>query len=97
MSDRSGWMSAVAIAGLAILCCGGPLLVVGAASLGVGAWLAAHGYWLLAGLAVLLAGGGLIALYRRRQASAACAVDQRGRVGEGLSQVPSEPNKMSGR
>ena len=87
----------MAIAGLAILCCAGPLVVVGAASLGVGAWLAAHGLWLLGGLAVLLAGGALIAVYRRRQASAACAADQRGTVSAGLSQAPSEPNEISGR
>jgi membrane protein implicated in regulation of membrane protease activity len=97
MSDRSGWMGTVAIAGVAIICCAGPLLVVGAASLGVGAWLAAHGFWLLGGLALLLAAGALIVVYRRRQASAACAVDQRGTAGSGLTKVSSEPNKMSGR
>lgn len=85
----------MAIAGLAIICCAGPLLVVGAASLGVGAWLAAHGFWLLGGLALLLAGGALTVIYRRRQASAACALDQRGPGSSDLSEVPSEPNGSS--
>lgn len=97
MSDRSGWIGTVAVAGLAIICCAGPFLVVAMASLGAGAWLAAHGLWLLGGLALLLAGGALMVVYRRRRASAVCAVDQRGTAGSGLTQVPSEPNEFRGR
>lgn len=97
MSDRSGWISTVAVAGLAISCCAGPFLVVAVASLGAGAWLAAHSLWLLGGLALLLAGAALMVVYRRRQASAACAADQRGTAGARLGQVPSEPNEISGR
>ena len=97
MSDRSGWISTVAVAGLVIICCAGPILVVGLVSLGVGAWLAAHGLWLLGGLALLLAGGAVLVAYRRRRASAVCAVDQRGTAGSGLTQVQSEPNEFRGR
>ncbi|HKA12542.1 MAG TPA: hypothetical protein VKI99_18930 [Candidatus Dormibacteraeota bacterium] len=44
MSDRNGGsLGVVAMAGLAVICCAGPLLVVALSSLGVGAWLAAHG------------------------------------------------------
>ncbi len=77
----------MAVAGLAIICCAGPLLVVGAASLGVGAWLAAHGLWLLGGLALLLAGGAVVTAYRRTQASA----------GSHVSQIPSEAHELSDR
>ena len=87
----------MAVAGLVVICCAGPILVVGLVSLGVGAWLAAHGLWLLGGLALLLAGGALMVVYRRRRASAACAVDQRGTAGAGLSRVRSEPNEISDR
>jgi hypothetical protein len=64
MSERSGWLGAVAVGGLAIICCAGPLLVVGAVSLGVGAWLATHSLWLLGGLALLLVGGAVVFAYR---------------------------------
>ena len=97
MSDRSGWLGTVAVAGLAIICCAGPLLVVGAAGLGVGAWLAAHGLWLLGGLALLLAGRAVVTAYRRTQASAACAVDERGAAGSHVSQIPSEAHELSDR
>ena len=97
MTERSGWLGAVAVAVLAIICCAGPLLAVGAVSLGVGAWLAAHGLWLLGGLALLLAGGAVVVAYRRRQASAACAVDDRGAAGSHVSQTPSEAHELSDR
>ena len=97
MSERSGWLGAVAVAGLAIICCAGPLLVVGAVSLGVGAWLAAHGLWLLGGLALLLAGGVVVVAYRRRQATAACAVDERGASDSHVSEIPSKAHEPSDR
>jgi hypothetical protein len=78
MNDRiSGVAGMVGVAGLAIVCCAGPLLVTAAVSLGLGAWLAAHGLWLLGGLGVLVAGVAMIAALRRRRA-ATCAVDERG-------------------
>ena len=95
MTERSGWLGAVAVGGLAIICCAGPLLVVGAASLGVGAWLAAHGLWPLGGPALVLAGGAVVVAYRRRLASAACAVDKRGAAGSHVSQIPSEAHELS--
>ena len=97
MSDRTGWLGTAAVAGLAVICCAGPLLVVGLASLGAGAWLAAHGLWLLGGLVLLLASAALMIAYRRRRAMAACAVVERDGARPGLTQVPSEPNKASGR
>lgn len=97
MSDRTGWVGTVAVAGLAIICCAGPLLVVGVASLSVGAWLAAHGLWLLGGLGLLVAGGALVVAYRRRQTSAACAIDEHGTAGSHLTQIPSAPREVGDR
>lgn len=77
MNDRiSGVAGTMALAGLVIVCCAGPLLFAVALTLGVGAWLAAHGLWLLGGLVVLVAGAALIVGLRGRRA-AACAVDER--------------------
>lgn len=77
MSDRiSGVIGTVAIASLAVVCCAGPFVVVALASLGVGGWLAVHGLWLLGGLGLLLAAATAVAVYRRRQAGAACAIDE---------------------
>ena len=97
MSDRGGWIGTVAVAGLAVICCAAPLLVLGAASLGVSAWLAAHSLWLLGGTGLLLTGAAFVVAYRRRQASAACAVGKRGTLGSDVSEVPSAPNKAGDR
>ncbi len=97
MSEKSGWVGTAAVAGLALICCAGPFLVIGLASLGVGAWLSAHGLWLLGGLALLLAGGVLVVAYRRRAASAACAIAGRGAASSYLSQIPSAPGEAGDR
>jgi len=81
MSDRNGGsLGVVAMAGLAVICCAGPLLVVALASLGVGAWLAAHGLWLLGGLGLLTAGAALFAYPR---AGPALLVPPTGRARKG--------------
>ncbi len=97
MSEKSGWVGTAAFAGLALICCAGPFLVIGLASLGVGAWLSAHGLWLLGGLAQLLAGGALVVAYRRRAASATCAIDEPGTAISYLGQIPSEPREAADR
>ena len=97
MSDRNGGsLGVVAMAGLAVICCAGPLLVVALASLGVGAWLAAHGLWLLGGLGLLTAGAALFA-YRRRRTVAACASDGRSEERSGSTAAPHETRETSRR
>jgi len=93
MSHRNGgFLGVVAMAGLAVICCAGPLLVVALASLGVGAWLATHGLWLLGGLGLLTAGAALFA-YRHRRTVAACAADGRSEEMPGSTAAPHEPRE----
>jgi hypothetical protein len=94
MNDRiSGVTGTMALAGLVIVCCAGPLLFAAAVSLGVGAWLAAHGLWLLGGLGVLVAGAALVVSLRGRRA-AACAADKR-TTGAGAAPDRAEPREVT--
>lgn len=63
-----GWLAALAapvFIFLALLCCGGPLLVGTLVATGAGAWLAAHGY-LLDALALLVLATLLVWRWRLR-------------------------------
>jgi mercuric ion transport protein len=61
-------------AGLAFVCCAGPLLLVAFGSVGLSAWFAAAGYVLIP---IVLAGIGLMGiwLYRRNRSTSSSAAD----------------------
>ena len=64
-----GFPGTAVVAGLAILCCAGPLLVVAIAGLGIEAWLSAHGLWLLGGFGLLVGTETGLVVYRRTRSA----------------------------
>lgn len=69
--ERSGWLMAIPVIGV-LFCCGGPLIGAWLVSAGllavVGSWWAGVGGWVSLGLAVVVVGGILAWVARRRAA-----------------------------
>ncbi len=69
--DRGGWLMALPVIGV-LLCCGGPVIGAWLVSAGllavVGSWWAGAGRWVVLGLAVVVVGGILAWVARRRAA-----------------------------
>ncbi len=69
--DRSGWLMAIPVIGV-LLCCGGPVIGAWLVSAGLlaiaGSWWAGAGHWVVLALTVVVIGGILAWVARRRAA-----------------------------